>query len=63
MQGSIQDALAVLAPHKTLKIYAVPEKSLIEYAHDNRMYDFESYPSDIYRQNQEEREGIVVDSQ
>ena len=50
LQVFIQLRYVAKCPTKTLMVYAVPQKSLREYSHDNKKYGVFNLPDDDYRQ-------------
>lgn len=49
-----------LSPETTLRIYAVPEKSLKTFSHDNKQYAYENLPDESYRVLDKEIKGTEV---
>lgn len=49
-----------LSPETTLRIYAVPDKSLKSYSHDNKNYSYENLPDESYRVIDKEIKGTEV---
>mmetsp|Transcript_78830 Transcript_78830/g.109215 ORF Transcript_78830/g.109215 Transcript_78830/m.109215 type:complete len:251 (+) Transcript_78830:13-765(+) len=49
-----------LSPETTLRIYAVPNKSLKDYSHDNKNYSYENLPDESYRVLDKEIKGTEV---
>ena len=53
----------ILAPEKTLRLYEVPEASLVRFSQDNRKYAYTNMPDDSYRRRDKELAGADEDEE